>query len=65
MHAPTSFRLNRLISMNSEGKPGHKVYERASGNHQGSCASSITLRSSFADESEQVAIIQESTLFAW
>ena len=36
MHAPTSFRLNRLISMNSEGKPGHKVYERASGNHQAS-----------------------------
>ncbi|QNJ11035.1 hypothetical protein SynM161_00904 [Synechococcus sp. M16.1] len=22
--------------MNSEGKPGHKVYERASGNHQAS-----------------------------
>jgi len=36
MHAPTSFRLNKLISMNSEGKPGHKVYERASGNHQAS-----------------------------
>ena len=36
MHAPTSFRLNGLISMNSEGKPGHKVYERASGNHQAS-----------------------------
>jgi len=36
MHAPTGFRLNRLISMNSEGKPGHKVYERASGNHQAS-----------------------------
>ncbi len=36
MHAPTSFRLNRLISMNSEGKPGHKVYEKASANHQAS-----------------------------
>jgi len=41
------------------------AYQLQRGKHQGSCASSITLRSSFADESEQVAIIQESTLLAW
>ena len=44
---------------------GLTAYQLQHGKHQGYCASSITLRSSFADESEQVAIIQESTLFAW
>ena len=34
MPAPTSFRLNRLISMNSEAKPGRKVSERACCNHK-------------------------------